>query len=266
MYAIEGLDLVRAQLLAEIVLRFTDQAPTLTSFEQIAPEMQDRITYLLGARYETLRSWLLTYMQNPRGELDHFISLLFGEVLSQPGFGFHARYDSGEVTANLIASIRNFRRVVGTQLQKTGVPLGQEYIWMVQDGVIAAQYLRESQSESYDAVLLAPAYTFLTSNRPVSIQFWLDISNRSWSERLSQPLTHPYVLSRQWSKDRPWTDIDEVDTDQNILINLISGLMRRCSNKVYLGMSEFSEQGYDQRSPLLRVFQNILQRLASEEI
>ena len=264
MYAIDGLDLVRAQLLSEIVLRRKDGVPILSSFEQIALEMQERITYLLGERYETLRNWLLAYMHNPRGELDHFISLLFGEVLSQPGFGFHARYDSGEVTANLIESIHKFRRVVGVQLQKAGVPLGQEYLWMVHDGVISAQYLGQWQTEVEDAVLLAPAYTFLMSNRPVSIQFWLDISSRGWSERLNQPLTHPFVLSRYWDRNRQWTDVDEVETNQTTLSNLISGLLRRCRIKVYLGLSEFNEQGYDQRGPLLRVFQNILQRLAGE--
>jgi hypothetical protein len=264
LYAIDGLDLVRSQMLSEIVLRYKDGVPTLTSFEQIVPEMQERITFLFGGRYETLRNWLLTNTHNQRGELDHFISLLFGEVLSQPGFGFHARYDAGEVTANLIESIHKFRRVVGVQLLKAGVPLGQEYLWMVHDGVIAAQYLGQWQTEVGDAVLLAPAYTFLMSNHPVSIQFWLDISSRGWSERLNQPLTHPFVLSRQWERDRQWTDVDEVEADQITLISLISGLLRRCRSKVYLGLSEFSEQGYEQRGPLLRVFQNILQRFSGE--
>jgi hypothetical protein len=118
MQAIDGLDLIRAQLITEIVFRFKEGIPTLSSFEQIAPEMQERITYLLGERYETLRSWLLAYTHNRRGELDHFYSLLFGEVLSQPGYGFHARYDAGEVTANLIESIHKFRRVVGQQLRR----------------------------------------------------------------------------------------------------------------------------------------------------
>ena len=265
MFAIEDLDLIRAQLLAEIVFRYKNSVPTLSSFEQIAPDMQERITYLLGERYEILRNWLTAYAQNRRGELDHFISLLFGEVLSQPGFGFHTHYDTGEITANLIESIRKFRRVVGPQLQKAGVPLGQEYLWMVHDGVIAAQYLQQWQADVDDAVLVAPAYTFLMSNRPVSIQFWLDISSRGWSERLNQPLTHPYVLSRQWDRSRQWTDVDEVEADQITLSHLISGLLRRCREKVYLGLSEFSEQGYEQRGPLLRAFQSILQNVASEE-
>jgi hypothetical protein len=72
------------------------------------------------------------------------------------------------------------------------------------------------------------------------------------------------VLSRHWDRSRQWTDVYEVESNQAALSNLVSGLLRRCRIKVYLGMSEFSEQGYEQRGPLLRVFQNVLQRLASE--
>ena len=35
-----------------------DGAPSLTSFAEIEPAMQERITFLLGGRYEGLRSWL----------------------------------------------------------------------------------------------------------------------------------------------------------------------------------------------------------------
>ena len=254
MQAIDGLDLVRAQLITEIVFRIKDGIPLLTSFAQITPEMQERITYLHGERYEILRNWLYAYSQDHRGELDHFFRLLFGEVLSQRGFGFHAHYDAGEITSNLIESIQKFRRVVSSQLEKAGTPLGQEYLWMVQEGVIAAQYLQQWETTVEDSILLAPAYTFLMNNKPVSIQFWLDISSRGWSERLNQPLTHPFVLSRHWDLNRQWTDIDEVEANQAALNNLVLGLLRRCRQKIYLGLSEFSEQGYEQHGSLAAVF------------
>lgn len=266
MQAIENLDLVRAQLITDIVYRVKDGSPSLSSFEQINPETQERITYLFGERFEILRTWLQSYTRSRRYELDHFISLIFGEVLSQSGFGFHARYDAGEITAKLIESIHKFRRVVGAQLRKSGIPLGREYLWMVQDGVIAAQYLEQWKSSADDAVLIAPAYTFLMSNRPVDIQFWLDIGSRGWSERLNQPLTHPFVLSRHWEHNRTWTDADEVEAGQVALINLAGGLLRCCRQVVYLGLSEYNEQGYEQRGPLLRAFQHILQQLVNEDI
>jgi len=268
MQAIEGMDLVRAQLLAEIVYRVQEGEPTLGSFDPINLAMQERITFVLGGRYEGLRIWLEDYAADLRGEggleLDHFLSRLFGEVLSQAGYGFHRDYDAGTVAANLIESVRKFRWVAGGNTTENGKPLGQEYIDMVEDGVIAAQYIRSWRLQPEDAVLLAPAYTFIISNRPVDYQFWLNVGGRGWWERLYQPLTHPYVLSRGWPVGAIWTDADEVETRQEALYRLTLGLIRRCRRKVYLGLSELGEQGYEQKGPLLKAVQRVLRRLPSE--
>jgi len=255
--AFQDVDLVRAQLLSEIVYRPKGEGAWLTSFDRILPEVQERITYRLGERYEKLRLWL----EAPREEgqaLDHFLSRLFGEVLSQPGFGFHARYDAGMAAANLIESVRKFRAVAGPALEALETPLGKEYLLMVQEGVIAAQYLGGWRLEAEGAVLLAPAYTFLMANRPVEVQFWLDAGSRAWMERLYQPLTHPFVLSRGWPEGLPWTDSDEYASGREALRRLVVGLLRRCRSALYLGLSEVNEQGYEQRGLLLAAFQRLL--------
>jgi hypothetical protein len=261
--AIDGLDLIRAKILADVVFRLHDGTPALTPFDQIVPTTQERISYVIGEKYERLRSWLEEYRQSGKGELDHFISRLFGEVLSQPGFGFHFSYDNGQVTANLVDSIRNFRRVIGDSLEETGGNVGKEYIQMAIDGVIAAQYIPRWQTQEENAVFIAPAYTYLISNYPVEVQFWLDVGNRSWSERLYQPLTHPYVLSRNWFPGKVWTDVEEVATGYQVLSALVLGLLNRCRRKIFLGLSEYNEQGYEQRGPLLQAFHRVLQSLAT---
>jgi superfamily I DNA/RNA helicase len=264
MQSIDGLDLIRAKILTEIVYRVKQGKLSLSPFDQIIPATQERISYVLGEKYDYLRLWLEEYQNSGRNELDHFISRLFGEVLSQTGYGFHTSFDKGQVTANLVDSIRKFRRVVGETLAESGIDIGKEYIEMVQDGVIAAQYMPSWQIQEENAVFVAPAYTYLISNYPVDIQFWLDIGNRSWSERLYQPLTHPYVLSRNWPADRPWTDVEEVETSEQVLDALTTGLLNRCRRKVYLGLSEYNEQGYEQRGPLLQAFHRILQSLVAD--
>ena len=276
MQAIDGMDLVRAQLLAEIVYRVKDHTPTLSSFDQINPDMQERITFILGGRYEDLRTWIEDYIaasQAPlpevrrgwgRGpvEFDHFLSRLFGEVLSQTGFGFHRNHDAGETAADLIESVRKFRWLMeGTAVESEdgqGKPLGQEYLEMVQDGVIAAQYVRRWRRQPEDAVLLAPAYTFLISNRPVDVQFWLNVGGAGWWERLNQPLTHPYVLSRGWPAGALWTDADEFEVRQEALYRLALGLVRRCRRKIILGLSELGEQGSEEKGALLQAIQRVL--------
>ena len=294
MQAIDGLDLVRAQLLAEIVYRVRDGKPTLSSFDLLKPDVQERLTFVLGNRYERLRAWVEDYVasiQTPLPEaergggrgaepFDHFLSRLFGEVLSQAGYGFHRHYDAGQVAANLIESVQKFRWVARPAPRNTEHAtrntqhasrftfhvsrLGQEYIGMVQDGVIAAQYIRSWRLQPEDAVLLAPAYTFIIANRPVDYQFWLNVGGRGWWERLYQSLTHPYVLSRGWPRDAVWTDTDEVEARQEALYRLTLGLIRRCRRKIYLGLSELDELGNEQKGPLLQAIQRILRHLPAE--
>jgi hypothetical protein len=264
MQAVDGLDLIRAKILTDIVYRVRDGTPRLSSFDQITSSTQERISFSFGEKYDHLRLWLEEYHQSSLDDLDHFISMLFGEILSQPGYGFHLKYDLGQVTANLVESIQKFRKVTGDSLADAGIPLGKEYIEMVHDGVIAAQYIPSWQAQEEDAVFIAPAYTFLINNYPVDIQFWLDVGNRSWAERLYQPLTHPYVLSRNWKAKKIWTDVEEIETGDQVLYALVIGLLNRCRRKIYLGLSEFNEQGYEQRGPLLQAFNHIVQSLTTE--
>jgi hypothetical protein len=74
--SIDGLDLIRAQLLSENVYKVQDGLPILTSFDQIQPEIQQRITYRLGERYENLRLWLESYQSTSPEELDHFLTVI----------------------------------------------------------------------------------------------------------------------------------------------------------------------------------------------
>ncbi len=259
MQAIDGLDLVRAQLLAEVVYRPRDAR--LGTFVQIKPEMQERISYTVGNRFDTLRNWLVDVAGQPETELDVFFSRLFGEVLAQRGFGFHRHLDAGQVAANLIESAQKFRWAIDSAGGMDGGSLGREYLEMVRDGVIASTYVSSWQAPSEDAVFIAPAYTFLLNNRPVEHQFWLDAGSNAWFERLSQPLTHPYVLSRSWPEGRLWTAVEEYETNRESLFRLLLGLLRRCRGQVHLCFSELSEGGYDQRGMLLRaIYQVQLQR------
>jgi hypothetical protein len=95
-------------------------------------------------------------------------------------------------------------------------------------------------------------------NRPVTVQFWLDVGSNGWVERLFQPLTHPHVLARGWQVGRPWTDADEVESSRKSLARLVSGLLHRCRARVHLGLSELGEGGFEQRGDLLRAFQKAL--------
>ena len=255
-------DLVRAQLLTDIVYRQKDLR--LSTFDEIKPEMQERITYALGERYTNLRMWLMNYREDAPLPLDFYMRKLFGEVISQPEYGFHENMDAVRIASSLIESIKKFRNAMEpsfAHMSGAEFDLGREYLSMLADGVIAAQYLESWRSENKDAILVAPAYTFLMMNRPATVQFWIDPGSSGWVERLSQPLTHPYVLSREWESNqgRLWTDTDEVTKETESLARLVGGLLSRCRERIILAMSDLGESGFEGRGVLLRAFQKVLQ-------
>ncbi|MFN8595767.1 MAG: AAA family ATPase [Anaerolineae bacterium] len=262
--SIAGLDPARGHLLAERLYRVRDGQAELNPFDVLKPELQDRIGYEVGARYDRLRTWLSEHRTESAVPLDHFLAKLFGEVLSQPGFGFHAQIDPGRITAQIIESARKFRQTIGADANVTLTEtVARDYIQMVSEGVVAATFVVSPYAETPDAVLLAPAYTFLLSNESVGYQFWLNAGSPAWWERLYQPLTHPYVLTRDWPAGKKWTDQDEQTKRREVLLRLMRGLIRRCRTRVYLAISTLNEQGFEERGPLLTMIQQVLRDSAN---
>jgi hypothetical protein len=286
--AIADLDLIRANLLTQVVYR-PDRRPLtvdrqssvpnsqltthnsqfpLSAFDQIEGDVRERISYQAGNRFDQLRAWLQNVQSGSAPPvLDHFFSRLFDEILAQPGFGFHGQPEAGEVIANLIDSARSFRRVAEQVPGVTGagfpgvIELNRAYLETIEQEIMAAQYLRSWDGSSEAAVLITPATTFLMSNRPVEYQFWLDAGSSGWWERIAQPLTHPYVLTADWEPGRLWTDADEVAGQRDRLSRLVLGLTRRCRKHVFIINSEVGEQGYEQRGQLLIALQQMLRHL-----
>ncbi|MEJ5313091.1 MULTISPECIES: UvrD-helicase domain-containing protein [Anaerolinea] len=255
--AIEDLDWARAHLLIEVCYRRQNGIMTLQPFgEKIQMDMRERITHRIAERYQILFEWLQAYAEHPVNELDFFFSRLFDEVLSRPGFGFHTRLDAAQVTANLIESVQKFRRAVQHRLGD--MPLGKEYLLLVQEGVISALYLMNWQPSEQNAVFIAPAHTFLMNNYIVDYQFWLDIGAKTWYERIFQPLTHPIVLSRRWEPARKWTAEEEIKLNRNSLYRISLGLLRRCRKKVFIAYSDLNEAGFEQRGLLLKALFRVL--------
>ncbi len=284
--AIDALDPVRAHLLAQVV--FPQRQPTidLLPFVDLRPAVQQRITFSAGEAYTRLHGWLADYRAETEvTPLDQFFARLFGEVLSQPGFGFHRSVQAGatahgsqdvdaaRIANQLVVSARNFRWAMSagqgdkeTRRQgdkETGSGeiganmVGREYLRLVESGALGALYL-PGWDEDETAVFLAPAYTFLMRNRTVDVQFWLDVGSPGWWERLYQPLTHPYVLSHRWPKGEPWTDLHEYTTRQETLRRLMLGLIRRTRRQIILALSDYGESGFEQRGPLLSVINAVL--------
>ncbi|MDO9087861.1 MAG: hypothetical protein Q7U53_16765 [Anaerolineaceae bacterium] len=254
--AINNIDPIRADLLSRIVLS-KNTSNLLRSVDDLRPEMAERITLQAVMQYQQIYTWLSNF-QGKKSEVDVFIASFFGELLSQPGFGLHQNYEAAEIIGKLIESMQNFRNNTGFHFKETGENWAQDYISMLENGLISALYLQNWDLPPQDAVYLAPAHTFLMQNRPVEIQFWLDIGNLGWWQRLMQPLTQPFVLSRNWVAGSKWTDIHEYENNQQNLDKLITGLLRRNSGRIILHTAGYNENGDEQAGPLLKATQRIL--------
>ncbi len=259
--AVDGLDLIRSRVLVGAL--FDPAQPpagaALRPFADAPAGVHERITHTVGGRYEGLRVWIDDYRAAVAADrLDHFLQRLFGELLSQPGYGFHHAHDHGAAAAQLVESVRKFRWVTERQLAAAGESPGREYVDMVADGVIPAQYVGAWDRDARDAVLLAPASTFLMSNRRVDHQFWIDVAARGWSEPLQQPLTQPYVLSRRWPAGRLWSEAEAAAAGRDRLYRLAVGLVRRCRTAIHLGLCDVNEQGAEHRGRLLRAIDAVL--------
>jgi hypothetical protein len=60
--------------------------------------------------------------------------------------------------------------------------------------------------------------------------------------------------------------VEEYETSQETLYRLTLGLLRRCRQKVFLGLCELNEQGNDQKGPLLKAIQRVLRGGAPSSI
>ncbi len=261
MQLLGNFDLTRSYLLAKHCFQTSRKENRLVDFDNFPPELQDRITFFAGNRYQVLANWLRDYRNQPPQPLDHFLIRLFGELLSQPGYGFHNNFDMGQISEQIIDSIRKFRLSAGDVLEFTNLQLGSEYYRMVKTGILANQYPKSWTHRPKDAVYLTPAYTFLLSNTPTYYQFWLDVGSRGWYERIFQPLTNPHVLNRDWKIGRPWRDTEEVALNRESLNRLSSGLIRRCRKGIFFCLTNTDEHGFEQKGLLIKSLNKVLNQI-----
>jgi len=261
MTAITGCDLIRADLLAQMVYSSSNNLPSIRAYDSEKNVLRTRITNTVGERFEMLRKWLADHASSAENELDVFLSRLFGELLSQKGYNFHLNVTDAAIISQLIASARRFRRTVLENETFSTIDLGKKYIQLVENGILSSQYLIERQElQEKKGVLISPAHSFLTRNSIVQYQFWLDIGSSSWWTRLNQPLTQPYVLNRNWNEKSRWTDAEEYSTNQMNLSHLVEGLLNRCSKKVILAAIDINQQGNEERSALMVAVQTLLKK------
>jgi hypothetical protein len=316
--SIAGLDIVRAQLLADAAHKIDAKTlPALDDkalWERVGVEFQpliERLQMWLAARtmvgeerrVESEESGEARIANSPpstlHSPLDLFWQHFFNDVLSQEGYGLTGDVDGAVIVDRLVRSARNFRQAfemagvspqpqaVALAVTPTGVnappaapaqslqsEINLAYINNLTQGLLAAQYAPERMpviasdpstssggeanvDGAVNAVLLTPAYAYLTSDFRSRVQFWLDISATRWHDRLYQPLTHPYVLSRNWKKGQVWTDDDDLAANRDMLARVVGGLAFRCRDEIVLASSQMDVSGMEESGMLNRAIQRV---------
>ncbi len=252
--ALAPIDPVRAQLAVRQLYRPAEGV--MRPRDGLGAADHERIGFVALERYDALLNWLKTYAEGEEVAFDFFLRRLFGEFLSGPDLS----PEDAAVYSKLIASATWFRKVAPT-MGLEGKAVGQRYVEMIMDGVVAAQYLTDLDVEAApDSItLVAPIYTYLLSNHVARFQFWLDIGSLNWWDPPHQPLTNPYVLGRRWESGALWTDAIDYRLRNENLFRLVNGLCQRCREGIYLCASELEVSGEIQDSPLLQAAQQVLQ-------
>ncbi|MDW8395863.1 MAG: hypothetical protein RMM31_06450 [Anaerolineae bacterium] len=271
---VADLDLIRAHHIARAIHRLEIQdLPDLTHRADLWAQVGHRFI----EPYQRLRDWIELQRRTTSTPLDLLWQRLFTEVLSRPGFALSTDRDAAFVCDKLIRGARAFREALTTALaehvsqtspgQTEQPSLDLAYVDLLQQEGFAAQYVPERvallpdadvEARRWPAVLLAPAYAYLTNDLRSRIQFWLDINTTGWHERPYQPLTHPYVLSASWAPGQRWTDADELRVSRETLARVVGGLAYRCRERIYLASSQLTVSGQDESGQLLRALQRVI--------
>ncbi|MFO7918549.1 MAG: hypothetical protein R6V13_10765 [Anaerolineae bacterium] len=266
--ALANLDPVRARRLAEMAYSFEEGTLVDLSGEREGGpshsglgRLWEQVGYQVREPYEALYAWLETYRQGEPEPLDVFLSRLFGDVLSHSGYAFHAEPDKARAFGRLVESTTKFHAAVGFDEVLEETEVAREYVELVLGGIASAEYLLDwPEASREEAVVLAPAYTYLTRDIRSDYQFWIDLGSDGWSNRPNQPLTHPYVLSRHWPVGRPWRDIEEEQAKREALARVLLGLATRCRKGVFLAFSDLDIGGVEQSGRLERAIVSVLTR------
>lgn len=261
MTVLPELDIIRADLISRTLFSINNPSEGLRSFDVLTNrEMQGRITFKFGELLEGIHQWLQDYQSKSPQPLDAFLSMLYGELFSQKEYGLSGDFNAADTIARVLHSIRNFRQFAFSFLGMDEISSGKEYLQAIENGLLPSSIF-SSVEEKIGAIQISPAHTFLMENRAVDFQFWLDIGSMGWWERLNQPLTNPYLLSRQMNLSTRWTEAHEHNANQAAMQRVVDGLVNRCRQKIIVCAVRTNEFGAESRGPLLQAFQGLQKRL-----
>ncbi|BCL38548.1 recombinase family protein [Nostoc sp. MS1] len=264
-----NIDPVRAGLIADYCFVPHPDHPNLlpvTSFER-----WDRIGYAATTAYGEILQWLEE--QRSQQELRLIpspISLLDRAIQRFLWNGSNLPYDQLAALRELLETAQHYWEIDTRLRQSRGAGeefLSQqstvnsqqsivnntiaEFIQLLRRGTITANpYPLRAIGSVRKAVTLATIFQYRASRRFHEWHFWLDAGSPLWAKGGAATLFGaPFFLQDRLGQ--PWTAEDEKSAEQTRLQRILSDLLSRVSQRIYLCHSDLAVNGQEQLGPLL---------------
>lgn len=249
------IDPVRAGLIADYCFEPHPDRPNLlpvTTFER-----WDRIGYAATTAYNRILQWIERQREQAAQRLiPSPISLLYLAIQhffckdSNPPYQELAALRELLETAQHYWEINSRLRQISPSLSTSEATL-TEFIQLLRRGTITANpYPLHRIGTARKAVTLATIFQYRSSRRFHRQHFWLDAGSPLWAKGGAATLFGA-PLFLQARLGIPWTAEDDTLAEEQRLRKILTDLLSRVSEKVYLCHSDLAVNGQDQLGPLL---------------
>ncbi len=249
------IDPVRAGLIADYCFVPHPDRPNLLPVS--AFERWDRIGYAATTAYNDILQWL--EQQRSQQELRLIpspISLLDRAIQRFLWNGSNLPYEQLAALRELLETAQHYWEI-DTRLRQidpvetTPHTTIIEFIQLLRRGTITANpYPVRPIGGARKAVTLATIFQYRSSRRSHRWHFWLDAGSPLWAKGGAATLFGaPFFLRDRLGE--PWTAEDEKLAEEQRLRRILTDLLSRVSERVYLCHSDLAVNGQEQIGPLL---------------
>ncbi|WP_445627052.1 recombinase family protein [Nostoc sp. DSM 114167] len=250
-----NIDPVRAGLIADYCFVPHPDRPNLLPVS--AFERWDRIGYAATTAYSEILQWL--EQQRSQQELRLIpspISLLDRAIQRFLWNGSNLPYEQLAALRELLETAQHYWEIDTRLRQITPVETTPqttiiEFIQLLRRGTITANpYPVRPIGGARKAVTLATIFQYRSSRRSHQWHFWLDAGSPLWAKGGAATLFGaPFFLRDRLGE--PWTAEDEKLAEEQRLQRILTDLLSRVSERVYLCHSDLAVNGQEQIGPLL---------------
>ncbi|MBN3890642.1 MAG: recombinase family protein [Nostoc sp. JL31] len=250
-----NIDPVRAGLIADYCFVPHPDRPNLLPVSVF--ERWDRIGYAATTAYSEILEWL--EQQRSQQELRLIpspISLLDRAIQRFLWNGSNLPYEQLAALRELLETAQHYWEIDTRLRQIAPVETTPhttiiEFIQLLRRGTITANpYPVRPIGGARKAVTLATIFQYRSSRRSHQWHFWLDAGSPLWAKGGAATLFGaPFFLRDRLGE--PWTAEDEKLAEEQRLRRILTDLLSRVSERVYLCHSDLAVNGQEQLGPLL---------------